>query len=93
MREIKFRWWNGQKIIDHENIQVQIKNLKNMDNLMQFTGFKDSNGTGIYEGDRIYLAGYGTYEVIFPFIELYEAGAENDIGAIIGNIYETSINT
>jgi len=52
-----------------------------------FSGLSDSKGVEIYEGDIVYLAGYGDYEAEFPFIELYEAGAENDIGEIKGNIY------
>jgi hypothetical protein len=38
--------------------------------------------------DVVYIAGYGDYTAEFPFIELYEAYPENDIGEVIGNIYE-----
>ena len=58
------------------------------DTIGQFTGIQDSNGVGIYEGDTIYLAGYGDCEMEFPFFELYDAAAELDIGAITGNVHE-----
>ena len=54
----------------------------------QYTGMQDVKGKKIFEGDTIYLAGFGEYEAIFPFLELYEAYPESDIGMITGNIHE-----
>ncbi len=56
--------------------------------LCSYSERKDSDGVEIYEGDKVYIAGYGEYEVKFPFLELYEAYPEGDIGKITGNIYK-----
>jgi hypothetical protein len=53
-----------------------------------FTGVQDIHGADIYADDVVYLAGYGNYVCEFPFGELYEAGSEGDIGAILGNIHQ-----
>lgn len=54
MREIKFRWWNGVKMIEGKNLCVLAKNLKSPEH-MQLTGLNDKNGAPIYEGDIIRL--------------------------------------
>ena len=58
--------------------------------LVRCTGLKDDNDRGnlIYDGDIVYLAGYGDYEVEWPYLELFEALNEKDVGKIKGNKYE-----
>jgi len=55
--------------------------------VMQFSGLRDSHGVDIYEGDKVYLAGYGVYDVRFPFTELYDAAGEGDVGGIVGCVH------
>ena len=56
MREIKFRAWNGSKMIDAFDLSCNPKywwkKCKDYP-LMQYTGLKDITGQDIYEGDII----------------------------------------
>lgn len=99
MRDIKFRAWDGHKMNEDVSI-IQGEAIKNgyagtaftaaakAGQAMQYTGLQDKNGKDIYEGDMVYLGGYGPYLTEFPFADLYDAAAEEDIGEILGNIHE-----
>ena len=36
------------------------------------TGLQDSSGQDIYDGDTVYIVGYGEYIAKFPYLELYK---------------------
>ena len=101
MREIKFRAWNKDenKMSKPFKMPYMLLDFTGDDGLglmktlsdeviMQFTGLRDCNGVCIYDGDVVYLGGYGNYIVEFPFLELYDSVMENDIGEILGNTHQ-----
>jgi hypothetical protein len=104
MREIKFRAWtpNSQTMIGHREVIERAHllfegSLNSSDIVMQDTGFKDKNGTKIYEGyivktdtDNIVSVEYSNYYGAYLFggfrtnqDEIYKLEIE-----VIGNIYE-----
>lgn len=61
MRTIKFRAWDGKKMLPAESLSQSLnyrKWLGKVDVLhLQYTGLKDKNGTEIYEGDVVVVEG------------------------------------
>lgn len=73
MREIKFRFWDGEQMIGWKSQDyITTMNMllgnhtgkKPFPIKMQYTGLKDKEGTEIYEGDIVELPG-GTAEIIY----------------------------
>lgn len=103
MRDIKFRVWDGKKMIDWPNFSVSVNStefyladlcaslVEKGCIFQQYTGLKDMNGRVIYEGDII-KCGDKIYPVEYKiFMENGDAGfylSLKDHMEVVGNIYE-----
>ena len=95
-RELKFRVWNNeQKKFEY----FELRNITVPDRLLcqdkypvqQFTGFKDSNGVDVYEGDRIRYNLYYYDEVKWEHNSWHLLMSLKDF-EVVGNIFQLPCN-
>lgn len=99
MREIKFRAWDGEKMVFTDYV-IAIDGTRNRGNryleLMQYTGLKDKNGKEIYEGDIIaggWVVTWHNGGLRMHLPKIFEGTIYLDFSTsmeceVIGNIYE-----
>lgn len=96
MREIKFRAWDGEKMVEVAELHLNTKELLVDDEewlsmchspLMQFTGLHDKNGREIYDSDIVKYHMVRSYGDHYDPVTLGFIGTDWDVDAdIIGKV-------
>lgn len=72
MREIKFRAWDGDEMLNHKNLCCPSTSLGEILNgeleVMQYTGLRNSKGVEIFEGDIVFMKSHEGNKKIFEVV-------------------------